>query len=185
VLFACVAIGWLLADQLTKSWAESELSARTIDVVGSLRLNLAYNTGASFGLGGGFGAWISVVAIVVVGILLWQGRSTRSRLGAVALGMVVGGAIGNIADRAFRGDEGFMSGAVVDFVDLQWWPIFNVADVGIVVGGLLLVWSAFRGGEDRGGGDEGGGDAGGDPGEGGGDGRTSGGVSSGPPPTGT
>jgi len=79
-----------------------------------------------------------------VGILLWQGRSVGSRLGAVALGMIVGGALGNIIDRAFRGDDGFMSGAVVDFVDLQWWPIFNVADIGIVVGGVLLVWSTLR-----------------------------------------
>ncbi|MCD9622491.1 signal peptidase II [Rhabdothermincola salaria] len=144
VLFATVAIGWLLADQLTKSWAESALLTRNIDLVGSLRFNLAYNTGASFGLGSGYGAWISVVALVVVAILLWQGRSVGTRLGAVALGMIVGGAIGNIVDRAFRGDDGFMSGDVVDFVDLQWWPIFNVADVGIVVGGILLVWSTLR-----------------------------------------
>ena len=148
VLFATVAIGWLLVDQLTKSWAESALTTRDIDLVGSLRFNLAYNTGASFSLGGGYGAWISVVALVVVGILLWQGRSVGSRLGAVALGMIVGGALGNIVDRAFRGDDGFMSGAVVDFIDLQWWPIFNVADIGIVVGGVLLVWSTLRTGEE-------------------------------------
>jgi len=148
VLFATVAIGWLVVDQLTKSWAESTLTTRNIDLVGSLRFNLAYNTGASFSLGGGYGAWISVIALVVVGILLWQGRSVGTRLGAVALGMIVGGALGNIVDRAFRGDGGFMSGAVVDFIDLQWWPIFNVADVGIVVGGVLLVWSTLRAPED-------------------------------------
>lgn len=144
VLFATVAIGWLVADQLSKTWAEDALTTDTIDVIGSLRFNLAYNTGASFGLGGGFGSWISVVALGVVGLLVWQGRSVRSRLGAVALGMIVGGALGNVIDRAFRGDDGFMSGAVVDFIDVQWWPIFNIADIGIVVGGLLLVLATFR-----------------------------------------
>ena len=59
--------------------------------------------------------------------------------GAVAAGLVAGGALGNLGDRAFRGDDGFLHGAVVDFIDLQWWPIFNVADSAIVVGGILLV----------------------------------------------
>jgi signal peptidase II len=145
VLFATVAIGWLVADQLSKTWAEDALAAdNIIDVVGSLRFNLAYNTGASFGIGGGLGSWISVVALAVVGLLVWQGRSVGSRLAAVAIGMIVGGALGNVIDRAFRGDEGFMSGAVVDFIDVQWWPIFNIADIGIVVGGLLLVVATFR-----------------------------------------
>ena len=85
-----------------------------------------------------------LLALVVVGILVWQGRSVSTRLGALALAMIVGGAIGNVLDRAFRGDDGFMSGAVVDFIDLQWWPVFNVADIGIVVGGLLLVLVAAR-----------------------------------------
>lgn len=143
VLFAVVVVLWLVADQLTKTWAEDRLRVEDIDLVGSLRLHLAYNTGASFGLGGGYGTWISLLALVVVGILVWQGRSVSTRLGALALAMIVGGAIGNVLDRAFRGDDGFMSGAVVDFIDLQWWPVFNVADIGIVVGGLLLVASVF------------------------------------------
>ena len=80
----------------------------------------------------------------MVGVLVWQGRSVRTRTGAVALAMIVGGALGNVFDRAFRGDAGFMQGAVVDFLDLQWWPIFNLADIGIVVGGILLVVVSFR-----------------------------------------
>ncbi len=143
-LFVGVAVGWFLADQLTKTWAENELATRNIDIVGSLRLNLAYNTGTAFSLGGGLGPWIALLALVVVGVLVWQGRSVRTRTGAVALAMIVGGALGNVFDRAFRGDAGFMQGAVVDFLDLQWWPIFNLADVGIVVGGILLVLVSFR-----------------------------------------
>jgi len=145
LLFAVVAIGWLLVDQLTKTWAEHELRFEQIDLVWTLRLNLAYNSGASFGFGGGYGTWFSLLGLVVVAVLVWQGTRVRSRLGALALGMIVGGVIGNIADRALRGDDGFMSGAVVDFIDLQWWPIFNVADMGIVCGGILLVVTMLLG----------------------------------------
>lgn len=130
----------LVLDQLTKWWAVQELAGRTIDVVGSLRLNLVHNRGGAFSLlgGGGFGPLISVLAIGVVAFLLWQARSMGSRWGAVALGLVLGGAVGNLVDRAVRGDE-FLHGAVVDFIDVQWWPVFNVADIGVVVGGILLV----------------------------------------------
>lgn len=144
VLFGLVALGWLAVDQLTKSWAESSLQDRSIDVVWTLRFHLTVNYGASFSLGAGFGAWIGVLALVVVGILVWRGGSVRSRLGAVALGMIVGGALGNVIDRAFRGDSGFLGGGVVDFIDLQWWPIFNVADIGVVCGAILLVISTLR-----------------------------------------
>jgi len=63
-------------------------------------------------------------------------------LGQVAVGMVIGGALGNVADRLFRGD-GWLHGSVIDFIDPQWWPIFNVADIGVVVGGILLVFGAI------------------------------------------
>ena len=144
VLFGAVAVGWLLLDQITKTWAMSSLDDRTIDVVWTLRFNLAINYGASFSLGSGFGAWIGLIALVVVGFLVWKGGSVRTRLGAVALGMIVGGALGNVLDRAFRGDEGFFQGGVVDFIDFQWWPIFNIADIGVVCGSILLVISTLR-----------------------------------------
>lgn len=143
VLFGAVAIGWVLLDQLTKAWANS-LDGRQIDVIWTLRFQLAINKGASFSLGTGFGAWIGVIALVVVGVLVWQGRSVGTRLGAVALGMIVGGALGNVLDRAFRGDGGFFSGGVIDFIDFQWWPVFNVADIGVVCGAILLVITMLR-----------------------------------------
>ncbi len=144
VLFGVVAVGWIIADQLSKAWAVSALDDRTIDVVWTLRFHLAYNFGASFSLGAGFGAWIGLLALVVVGVLVWKGGSVRTRLGAVALGMIVGGALGNVLDRAFRGDQGFFHGGVVDFIDLQWWPIFNIADIGVVCGAILLVIATLR-----------------------------------------
>lgn len=144
VLFGAVAVGWVIADQLSKAWALSALNDQTIDVFWTLRFQLAFNFGASFSLGAGFGAWIGLLALLVVGVLVWKGRSVGTRLGAVALGMIVGGALGNVLDRAFRGDEGFFQGGVVDFIDLQWWPIFNIADIGVVCGAILLVISTLR-----------------------------------------
>ena len=143
VLFGAVAVLWLLADQVSKSWAVSSLQNRTVDVVWTLRFQLTENHGASFSLGTGFGTWIGLIALVVVGILVWKGGSVRTRLGAVALGMIVGGALGNVIDRAFRGDAGFFQGGVVDFIDFQWWPVFNVADIGVVCGAILLVISTL------------------------------------------
>jgi signal peptidase II len=143
VLFGAVVVGWVLADQLTKWWAVSSLKDNTIDVVWTLRFQLLTNYGASFSLGAGYGAWIGLLALVVVGILVWKGGSVRTRLGAVALGMIVGGALGNVLDRAFRSDSGFFQGGVIDFIDLQWWPVFNIADIGVVCGAILLVISTL------------------------------------------
>lgn len=147
VLLAVVAVGWFAFDQLTKWWAVSSLDERSVDIVWTLRFQLAVNHGASFSLGTGLGAWIGVLAIVVVVVLVWQGRSVRTWLGAVALGLIVGGALGNVADRAFREGDGFFGGGVIDFIDLQWWPVFNVADIGVVCGAILLVLSLLRGDE--------------------------------------
>jgi len=143
VLFGAVAVGWVLADQLSKWWAVSSLQDRTVDVIWTLRFQLTFNRGASFSLGTGFGTWIGLLALVVVGLLVWKGGSVRTRLGAVALGMIVGGALGNVLDRAFRGDAGFFQGGVVDFIDFQWWPVFNIADIGVVCGAILLVISTL------------------------------------------
>ncbi len=136
-----MALGWLVADQLTKSWAVSRLShGRDLDVVWTLRFHLTYNSGASFSVGDGYGRWIALVALGIVGLLVWQARDTTSRLTAVALGMIVGGALGNVVDRAVRhGDGGVLGGSVVDFIDFRWWPVFNVADMGVVMGAVLLV----------------------------------------------
>lgn len=145
-LVAGIALAVVVLDQASKEWALTRLSGgRIVDVVGSLRFNLTWNTGTAFSLGSGrnLGPFIAVLALLVVGYLLWSGQS-QTKLGAVAAGMVAGGAVGNLIDRAARSgpagaEAGFMGGAVVDFIDVQWWPVFNVADAGIVVGAILLV----------------------------------------------
>jgi len=139
-----VAVAVYVADQLSKWWAVDTLDTRTIDVVWTLRFRLALNHGAAFSLSQGRGALISLLALVVVGVLLRSGRHATRPLAAVALGLVLGGALGNLSDRAFREGEGFLGGGVVDFVDFQWWPIFNVADMGVVCGAVLLIAASWR-----------------------------------------
>jgi signal peptidase II len=151
LLLGAVAATVVAIDQLTKWWALERLSGgRIIEVFWTLRFRLTFNTGMAFSLAGGFAPWIAVLALGVVAFLVWHGRTVTTRTGAVALGLILGGAIGNLADRAFRGDAGFLGGAVVDFIDLQWWPVFNVADMGVVVGAVLLVASTLLvgGGDD-------------------------------------
>jgi signal peptidase II len=144
-----VAAFVLVVDQLTKWWAMESLPGRTIDLIGSLRLRLAMNYGTAFSVAEGRGALISLLALVIVAVLLVSGREATKPLTAVALGMVVGGAVGNLLDRGFREGEGLLGGGVVDFIDLQWWPIFNLADSAIVVGAILLFLTQLRDGGDE------------------------------------
>lgn len=143
-LLASVAVGVFALDQLTKWWAVNALDDRIVELVGSLQLRLTYNYGAAFSISQGRGPLISLLAIVVVGVLVFSGRQATRPLPAVALGMVLGGAVGNLADRAFREGDGALGGGVVDFIDLQWWPVFNVADMGVVCGAMLLVLVSWR-----------------------------------------
>ncbi len=139
-----VAALFLGADQATKHWAVNRLSGgRIVEVVGSLRFNLFFNQGMAFSRFRGIGQYIGVLALVVVCVLAVNLRRAESRLSSLATGMIIGGALGNIVDRLFRG-EGWLRGAVVDFIDLQWWPVFNVADIGVSVGGVLLVLGTLR-----------------------------------------
>lgn len=144
VAVAAIAAVVVVADQLTKQWALSALAGgHIIDVVWTLRFKLAFNTGMSFSLGRGLGAFIAPLAAIVVVGLFWVSNQVRNRLGLFAIGLVVGGAVGNLIDRAFRSGDGFLGGGVVDFIDFQWWPIFNIADMGIVVGAALLLFSTW------------------------------------------
>jgi signal peptidase II len=140
---AIVAAGVVAIDQLTKWWALRALSDRTIDLVGSLRLALAFNKAGAFGLGSSFVPVLAVVAVGVVLVFVVRGEANTNLAVAVALGLVLGGAFGNLTDRLFR-DPGLLRGAVIDFIDLQWWPVFNLADAAITCGCVLLVLTAGR-----------------------------------------
>ncbi len=143
VVFA-VAAAVVALDQLTKQWAVHALADRDVDIIWTLRLHLARNSGGAFSLNQGRGGLIALGALVVVGAVLWFGRSASTSWGAAAVGLVLGGAVGNLIDRVAREGSGFLGGAVVDFVDLQWWPIFNVADAALTVGVIMLLVESFR-----------------------------------------
>jgi len=140
-----VAVMVVVLDQSTKWWALLALDgARSIDVIWTLRLRLVFNRGTAFGLGSRFGPLIAVLAAVVVAVLARAGNALRGRAARVSLGLVLGGAVGNLIDRLLREGSGLLGGAVVDFVDLQWWPVFNVADMAITGGAALLALTAWR-----------------------------------------
>lgn len=140
-LTALVAVLVVVFDQLTKWWALEALADGPTDIVGSLQLRLVRNEASAFSIGGGsaWGPFVTLAALLIIAGLLWFLRSASGRLAAVAAGLVIGGAVGNLIDRAARSERGFMGGGVVDFVDLGWWPVFNVADAAVVVGVILLL----------------------------------------------
>lgn len=141
--WAPTALAVVIIDQVTKTWAVHRLTRGDIDVVWTLRFHLSYNSGMSFGRGQGLGPVIGVLAmLIVVGVLLSL-RRQPGRATDIAVGLIVGGATGNIIDRLFRQD-GWLHGSVVDFIDFQWFPIFNVADISIDVGGALLILASWR-----------------------------------------
>jgi len=143
-----VAASVVAVDRITKVWALDNLAPGIVrDFLGPLKLTLAFNDGSAFSLGSGSGSVIAVLAIVIVGVVVWAGRHYRSWPAVIIQGLVVGGAIGNLADRVFRAESGWFSGSVVDFLRLPNWPIFNVADMAITGGALALV---FLIGRDRG-----------------------------------
>jgi signal peptidase II len=136
----------LALDVITKHLAVDRLADRgPVQVVdGVLRLQLVRNSGAAFGFASGLTVVLSLVAAAVVVVILRTAWALRSALWALALGLVLGGAVGNLGDRIFR-SPGIFRGRVVDFLELPHWPVFNLADSSIVTGGALMVLLSLRG----------------------------------------
>ena len=146
VAILVVAAITVAADQLTKWWAVSALEdpPRTIDLFWTFRFRLLYNRGTALSLTHDTGPIVSIIAVVVVALLLRSGRNQRSKLVLAGYGLVIGGTVGNLVDRLAREGDGFFGGGVVDFVDPQWFPVFNLADAALTIGiGLLLVAGFF------------------------------------------
>lgn len=138
-----IALAVIAGDQLTKWWAVSALPGHPIEVIpGILFLRYVTNSGAAFGLLPGAGSFIALGALAAVMLILLVVHRLPGRLEAVAMGLVLGGAVGNLADRLFRG-PGLLDGRVVDFVDFVHFPAFNVADSAISVGAVLALLAAF------------------------------------------
>lgn len=143
-LILLLATAIVVADQLTKSWAVSSLANEPpTHVIWTLQWNLSFNSGMAFSQAQGIGPVIGVVATLIVIGLALSLRKVDHPVALIAGGLIIGGALGNLGDRMFRG-RGWMHGAVVDFIDFQWFPIFNIADSAITVGGILFaLWSLF------------------------------------------
>lgn len=149
-MFLGLSIAFLamVADQLSKYYMQHEVLAGQQVIFAAPGFNLvrAWNTGVSFSMFnnyGNLGAWLlSGAALVIVGFLLWWLKNETSRLSQVALGLIIGGALGNVIDRV-------RLGAVFDFLDFyigeSHWPAFNLADSFICIGAAILIWQSAAG----------------------------------------
>jgi signal peptidase II len=132
----------IAADQAAKAAIEARLvSGEDVDVLGPLGLTLSHNRGVAFGLAGGAGAPLVLITLLALGVVGYLFARNPARPGMwVATGLLAGGAIGNLVDR-------IRAGAVTDFVNLPPWPPFNLADMSITAGVLLLVFLYLRDGD--------------------------------------
>jgi signal peptidase II len=126
-------------DQLTKAWAVSALADHPQHVIGDfLVFDLSRNSGSAFSRFQGYTPVLAVLAMVIALFVARAVRHATDRWMLVGLVLVLGGALGNLADRLAR-SPGFLRGHVVDFVAVGWWPVFNVADSCVTVGAVLLI----------------------------------------------
>lgn len=146
IVVAVVAVIVIALDQWTKNWALTTMRPRMaaggegpINLAGTwLRLTYVENTGAAFSLGTGVTWLFSLIAVIVIIVIIRTATRLGSLWWAVALGGLLGGAIGNLIDRLTRA-PGVGRGYVVDFIQLPYWPVFNVADMCVVGSAILMV----------------------------------------------
>ena len=137
-----VAAGAVVLDQIVKTIAEHGLRDRTIELGFGPKLLLTYNSGAAFSVGAGRSGVFTVLASVAVVAVLSYALWLRQRpWQAVAFGLIVGGAAGNLVDRLARPN----GGRVIDFIQIaKWWPVFNIADMSLFFGVALLLLLSLR-----------------------------------------
>jgi signal peptidase II len=143
LLYGTAGAGYAL-DRVTKILAEDLLQGREpVELIPAvLQLRFTTNPGGAFGLFGNLPGLFVAISVLVVVVVLFASRDLPSAGAAVGLGLVLAGALGNLTDRAIRG-QGF-SGEVVDFIDFHVWPVFNLADAALVVGAAVLLISGIR-----------------------------------------
>ena len=143
LLYAAAAFAYGV-DRITKLWAEEALAGRPpiVLIPKVLQLNYTTNSGGAFGLFGGQPWLFFAASLGVCSVIAFLSTRLVSPLSGAALGLIMGGALGNLTDRIIHGPG--VSGRVTDFIDLHVWPVFNLADSAIVVGAFLIVWSSLR-----------------------------------------
>jgi signal peptidase II len=139
-LLVSVAAVVLALDIITKVLAVKLLPpGQPVSIIGdTVTWTLVRNSGAAFSMATGYTWVLTLIATAVVVGIFWMGRRLVSPWWAVGLGLILGGAMGNLVDRFFRA-PGPLRGHVVDFLSVGWWPVFNVADPSVVGGAILLV----------------------------------------------
>jgi signal peptidase II len=145
-LLLSVAATVLILDIISKVLAVKFLTPGVpVSIIGdTVTWTLVRNSGAAFSMATGYTWVLTLVAVGVVVGIIWMGRRLVSPWWAVGLGMILGGALGNLVDRFFR-SPGPLRGHVVDFLSIGWWPVFNVADPAVVGGAILLVGLSLLG----------------------------------------
>lgn len=145
VLVGVAALAYL-CDLVTKIMTVEWLEHREpVDVLGQwLRFEAVRNGGAAFGVGEALTIVFTCIAVAVVLVIVRLARKLYSTPWAIALGLLLGGALGNLTDRLLRA-PGFLEGHVVDFIAPRYFAVFNLADTAIVCGGILIVLLSFRG----------------------------------------
>lgn len=144
------AVVVVVLDQITKQvfWRNFELG-RSVDIIeGIFRITLVRNAGAAFGLFEGGRAIFIIASAIAVAFIIYVGRRLPSseQSKRLLLGLILGGAIGNLIDRVYAGE-------VIDFIEIgiggYWWPVFNVADIAVTIGAVLLLIYMVRSTNDK------------------------------------
>lgn len=139
-----VAFAVFACDQISKALVVSRMyPGERVELLSFVSLERTTNSGIAFGLAGDVPAVVLIlVAVLIVVVLLILGTQLNWPGSGLAIGLILGGALGNLFDRAVRG-------SVVDFIDLPHWPTFNIADIAITVGVVLLILGSLRSSEHR------------------------------------
>lgn len=139
-----IAAAIVVADLLTKRYAALNFDGNPVEIIpGFFGFTFVENPGGAFGVFQNGGVIIGIAALIITVVVLVALAAERPLAETIALGLVVGGAVGNLVDRFARG-EGIIDGAVIDWIELWWIPTFNIADASVTVAVALLLIHAWR-----------------------------------------
>ena len=142
-LFATAWTIWLF-DFATKTWALHSLSSQPRKIIGSfLQFTLVHNSGAAFSFATGFTFAFSLLALAVVIAVIYYAPKLTSHGWQIAIGLLLGGVLGNLTDRIFR-EPSFLSGHVIDWIQIPHWPVFNIADSAICIAAAISFVLSMR-----------------------------------------
>ena len=142
-LFATAWTIWLF-DFATKTWALHSLSSQPRKIISSfLQFTLVHNSGAAFSFATGFTIAFSLLALAVVIAVIYYAPKLTSHGWQIAIGLLLGGVLGNLTDRIFR-EPSFLSGHVIDWIQIPHWPVFNIADSAICIAAAIAFVLSMR-----------------------------------------